>query len=133
MRVDEGMPAVGTLRPTDVARHSPAPLGQADPVPLGHTDPARRPEPDPGRPTPGWSQDALVLRDIVARLSAAWPSVDEAVVEGAVRSAYESFREATLRAYVPILTERRARKALGTAAGGAPAGQGHGHEDDERR
>ncbi|EMF52176.1 MULTISPECIES: hypothetical protein [Streptomyces] len=133
MTVDEDRPAVGTLRSTDVAHHSPAPLGHTDPVPLGHTDPARRPEPEPGRPTPGSSQDTLVLRDIVARLSAAWPSVDEAVVEGAVRSAYESFREARLRAFVPILTERRARKALGTAAGGAHAGGGHGHDDGERR
>ncbi|MGW1672322.1 three-helix bundle dimerization domain-containing protein [Streptomyces sp. NPDC002324] len=125
MTADEGMPAVGTLRPTDVARHSPAPQG--------HVDPARPPEPDPGPPTPGSSQDALVLRDIVARLSAVWPTVDEAVVEAAVRSAYEAFREARLRAYVPILAERRARKALGTAVGGPSAGHGQGHADGERR
>ncbi|MFF0084169.1 three-helix bundle dimerization domain-containing protein [Streptomyces canus] len=67
---------------------------------------------------------------MVTRLRAAWPTVDEATVEAVVRSAYESFREARVRAYVPILAERRARKVLG-AAGGAPS-PGHDHHEGER-
>ncbi|MBZ3905937.1 three-helix bundle dimerization domain-containing protein [Streptomyces griseiscabiei] len=64
------------------------------------------------------SQDELAsVRNMAARLSAAFPSVDPATVEATVRAAYDSFRLARVRAYVPILAERRARKALGAKSG----------------
>ncbi|QFR02062.1 hypothetical protein F9278_44510 [Streptomyces phaeolivaceus] len=58
------------------------------------------------------------IRNMAVRLSAAYPSVDRATVEATVRTAYDSFHLARVRAYVPILVERRARRALG-AKGGA--------------
>ncbi|MFF0429493.1 three-helix bundle dimerization domain-containing protein [Streptomyces sp. NPDC004520] len=62
------------------------------------------------------SQDELAsLRDTVARLGAAYPWLDSVDVEATVRTAYESFREARVRAYVPILVERRSRRALQAA------------------
>lgn len=61
--------------------------------------------------------EAGAVHDMVTRLRAAWPAVDEATVEAAVRSAYDSFRRARVRTYLPILAERRARRALGAVAG----------------
>ncbi|MEW2118820.1 three-helix bundle dimerization domain-containing protein [Streptomyces sp. NPDC005474] len=122
MTVDEGMTAVGTLSPADVASRSPAPVGP---------DPARPLDPDPGPRPSGSPEGVLAVRDIVARLRAAWPTVDKATVDAVVRSAYESFREARVRSYVPILAERRARKALSAAVGGPSPG--HDHYEGERR
>ncbi|WP_416070056.1 three-helix bundle dimerization domain-containing protein [Streptomyces scabiei] len=68
--------------------------------------------------------EALAIRDIVTRLRAALPAVDEATVEAAVRSAYDSFRRARVRTYVPILAERRARDMLGAPAGRRQRGTG---------
>lgn len=56
------------------------------------------------------------MRDTVARLRRARPGIAESVVEATVRSAYDSFRRAGVRTYVPILVERRARRVLGAAA-----------------
>ncbi|MFC4506883.1 MULTISPECIES: three-helix bundle dimerization domain-containing protein [Streptomyces] len=52
------------------------------------------------------------VQDVVRRLVLAYDSVDAAVVEAAVKEACEVFREARVRAFVPILVERRARGAL---------------------
>ncbi|WP_158820745.1 MULTISPECIES: three-helix bundle dimerization domain-containing protein [unclassified Streptomyces] len=77
---------------------------------------------DPGVSAPGtWSptpDELASVRTTVARLRAAYPSVDAATVETTVEAAYASFRQAKVRTYVPILAERRSRKAL--AAGSAP-------------
>ncbi|WP_157876875.1 three-helix bundle dimerization domain-containing protein [Streptomyces graminilatus] len=71
----------------------------------------------------------MSIRNMVARLSAACPSVDAVTVEATVMAAYDSFRMARVRAYVPILVERRSRRVLraadrsasGEAAEGGPA------------
>lgn len=77
---------------------------------------------DPGaQPTEQWSptpEELASLRTTVARLRAAYPSVDADTVEATVRAAYDSFRQARVRNYVPILAERRSRRAL--AAGSTP-------------
>ncbi|MFD0062376.1 three-helix bundle dimerization domain-containing protein [Streptomyces sp. NPDC056690] len=52
------------------------------------------------------------------------PTVHESVVATAVRSAYGFFRQTRVRAYVPILAERRARRTLGAAVGGHTARSG---------
>lgn len=75
----------------------------------------------------------LAVRDIVARLAAAWPAVAETTVEALVASAFESFREAKVRAYVPILVERRVRGVLGALCRDTPAGPGDGRYDGEER
>lgn len=88
---------------------------------------------DGGRPAPGLveggrpatqpsfaprsSQDELVaIQNVAARLMAAYPQADAATVEATVGTAYGSFRQARVRAFVPILVERRARTVLGAAA-----------------
>lgn len=89
----------------------------------GAPEPAAPEEPpDPPPPTP--PREAAAVRDTVTRLRAAWPAIDEATVEAAVRAAYDSFRRARVTAYVPILAERQARRVLGAAGGGAPDGDG---------
>ncbi|MEW2047305.1 three-helix bundle dimerization domain-containing protein [Streptomyces sp. NPDC005476] len=122
MTVD-AMPAVGSSNHAEVASRTPARPE--------HVDPGRPPDPDRAPRPSGSPKGVLAVRELVARLRAAWPTVDEAVVEAAVRSAYASLREARIRAYVPILAERRARKVLGAAVG-APS-PGHYHLDGERR
>ncbi|WP_359538879.1 three-helix bundle dimerization domain-containing protein [Streptomyces antibioticus] len=59
------------------------------------------------------------VRDVVGRLLLAYDFLDTATVEAAVRDAYEVFRDARIRAFVPILTERRARAALDAYRAGA--------------
>ncbi|MET9689573.1 hypothetical protein ABZY81_13995 [Streptomyces sp. NPDC006514] len=79
---------------------------------------------DPGaRTTEQWSptpEELASLRTTVARLKAAYPEVDADTVEATVRAAYDSFRQARVRRYVPILAERRSRKALAAAVRSAP-------------
>jgi hypothetical protein len=77
------------------------------------------------------SQHELVSsRNMVERLSAAYPSVDAVTVEVTVRTAYNSFHQARVRAYVPILAERRSRRVLRAADrtdGGAAPGPRRAH------
>ncbi|MFB9436316.1 three-helix bundle dimerization domain-containing protein [Streptomyces showdoensis] len=75
---------------------------------------------------PGSSDEEFTLDGLVARLAAAYPSVDAAAVEVAVRRAYGHFERARIRAYLPILVERRSRKALDVvrASGSGPAPDG---------
>lgn len=79
---------------------------------------------DLGAPPPR-SQDDLErvsVRNVASRLRAAHPLVDAATVEAMVRKAYDSFDGARVRAYVPILVERRCRRALRAAFRTAPPG-----------
>ncbi|WP_365125527.1 three-helix bundle dimerization domain-containing protein [Streptomyces sp. NPDC052127] len=117
MTVDKGVPPVVASSPVDIASRDPAPLEHTDPA--GPPDPPDPPSPaDPPDPRPpGSPEEVVAVRDLVARLRATWPTVDEAAVEAVVRSAYDSFRQARVRAYIPILVERRARRTLGEAAG----------------
>ncbi|MFG2973268.1 three-helix bundle dimerization domain-containing protein [Streptomyces sp. NPDC048331] len=78
----------------------------------------RAPAPDAGSPNP---EELAAARTTVARLRAAYPSVDAATVEATVEAAYASFRQAKVRKYVPILAERRSRKALAAAGSTPPA------------
>ncbi|MFD5594033.1 three-helix bundle dimerization domain-containing protein [Streptomyces griseorubiginosus] len=77
--------------------------------------------------------DDPAVRDMVARLSAAWPAVAETTVEAVVASAFESFREARVRAYVPILVERRVRKVLGALCRDTPSCPEDGRYEGEER
>ncbi|MFG2232534.1 three-helix bundle dimerization domain-containing protein [Streptomyces sp. NPDC048723] len=85
---------------------------------------------DPGAPTTEeWSptpEELASVRTTVARLKAAYPSVDADTVEATVEAAYDAFRQARVRRYVPILAERRSRKALSVAAGSTPDTAGDG-------
>ncbi|MER6253202.1 hypothetical protein ABT224_17755 [Streptomyces sp. NPDC001584] len=74
-------------------------------------------------PTP---EELASVRTTVARLKAAYPSVDADTVEAAVEAAYDAFRQAKVRKYVPILAERRSRKALAAATGSTPDTAGDG-------
>jgi hypothetical protein len=112
MTVDEGFPPAGTLPYRESGRGSPPPAEHAGP------------EAPPKAPPVDRAAEAVAIRETVTRLRAAWPAVDEATVEATVRSAYDSFRRARVRAYVAILAERRARSVLGAAAGATPAGDG---------
>ncbi|WP_406404481.1 hypothetical protein OH805_34980 [Streptomyces sp. NBC_00879] len=58
----------------------------------------------------------MAIQNVAARLMAAYPQADAATVEATVGTAYGSFRQARVRAFVPILVERRARTVLGAAA-----------------
>ncbi|WP_406333957.1 three-helix bundle dimerization domain-containing protein [Streptomyces sp. NBC_00203] len=62
----------------------------------------------------------MSVRNMVARLSADYPSVDTVTVEATVRAAYDAFHQARVRAYVPILAERRSRRVLRAACRTAP-------------
>ncbi|MEU9700985.1 three-helix bundle dimerization domain-containing protein [Streptomyces sp. NPDC047981] len=81
---------------------------------------------DPGDPPLDSPDESPSVRDIAARLRAAFPLVDAVVVDATVRTAYEAFRQARVRAYIPILVERRSRQALATLQ--VPPGR----EPDER-
>ncbi|GAA3264681.1 three-helix bundle dimerization domain-containing protein [Streptomyces lavendulae] len=79
----------------------------------------RAPAP-PGLPRAGAPDEPAAVRDLVARLKAAYPTVDAVTVEAAVRAAYDSFHRARVRAYIPILAERRSRRALDAVCRAAP-------------
>ncbi|MFF8375885.1 three-helix bundle dimerization domain-containing protein [Streptomyces sp. NPDC015661] len=98
-----------------------------------YSEPVERPDPEgPADLLSSGSQDELVsIRETVARLGAAYPSLDAVAVETTVRAAYESFRQARVRAYVPILVERRSRRALDAAARTAPGQARDGRADPE--
>ncbi|MEW2564392.1 three-helix bundle dimerization domain-containing protein [Streptomyces griseorubiginosus] len=119
MTVDEGI--------FRVAAPSPEPRDRV-PTDLPERGEPHRP-PRPGSP----QDDDLAVRDIVARLAAAWPAVAETTVEALVASAFESFREAKVRAYVPILVERRVRGVLGALCRDTPSGPGNGRYEGEER
>ncbi|MFI1645516.1 three-helix bundle dimerization domain-containing protein [Streptomyces avidinii] len=79
--------------------------------------PAPAPAPAEVQPTP---EELSSVRDTVLRLRTAYPAADQVAVEAAVKAAYDSFRGARVRNYVPILAERRSRKALAAAFRAVP-------------
>ena len=100
MTIEEQTPQVACL-PVEGSRRRPEPVERtaAQPNLLSHG-----------------SRDELVsIQNMVVRLSAAYPSVDAVTVEATVRAAYDSFRQARVRAYIPILVERRSRRVLRAA------------------
>ncbi|MFD5119554.1 three-helix bundle dimerization domain-containing protein [Streptomyces sp. NPDC058385] len=109
-------PAGGAPPPFEAGNCSSRPEEQAEPE--------LQPEAPPSVP---YADDPAV-RDMVGRLRAAWPT---SVVATAVRSAYDFFRQARVRAYVPILAERRARRTLGAAVGGHNARSGERRPGEE--
>ncbi|MET9857000.1 hypothetical protein ABZY57_29220 [Streptomyces sp. NPDC006450] len=68
----------------------------------------------------------MSVRMTVARLKVAYPGVDADTVEATVEAAYDAYRRARVRKYVPILAERRSRKALAAATGSTPDTAGDG-------
>ncbi|MEW2082837.1 three-helix bundle dimerization domain-containing protein [Streptomyces sp. NPDC005283] len=118
MTVEEQTPQVGPCLPVEGSSRRPGLVERADPAG------------PPDLPSPGSHDERVSIRNMVARLSAAYPSVDAVTVEATVRTAYDSFHRARVRAYVPILVERRSRRVLGAACRTAPgqATDGGGRE-----
>lgn len=108
MTVEEQTPDVRGCLPVGSLIRRPGPVKRTGPA-----GPATAPPPG--------SQDELVsVRNMMARLRAVYPSVDAVTVEATVRTAYDSFHQARVRAYVPILVERRSRRVLRAACRTAP-------------
>ncbi|MEV7068522.1 hypothetical protein AB0N97_37935 [Streptomyces collinus] len=112
MTIDGRAPRVVRLPDEDEGLHR-------RPEPVEGADPAA----PPNRPSHGSQDDIASIRNLVARLSAAYPSVDAGIVEVPVMGAYDAFRQARVRAYVPILVERRSRRELRAASGPAVDGR----------
>jgi hypothetical protein len=93
--------------------------GEAGPTLAGTTG-LSGPAGPSGPPSAAASDQAPSLEDLVARLTVVYPSVDPSAVQAAVRAAHDHFEQARVRAYVPILVERRSRKALDSALAAAP-------------
>ncbi|MFF0001267.1 three-helix bundle dimerization domain-containing protein [Streptomyces avermitilis] len=108
MTVEERTPQVGARLPVEAVSRHAGPVERAGPA-----------EP-PNVPSPGPQDECVSIRNLVARLRADYPSVDAVTVEVAVRTAYDVFHRARVRAYVPILVERRSRRVLGAACPTAP-------------
>ncbi|MEU6974927.1 MULTISPECIES: three-helix bundle dimerization domain-containing protein [unclassified Streptomyces] len=68
----------------------------------------------------GTVDESVPLAELVVRLVASYPSVDVATVETVVRGACAHFEHARIRAYLPILIERRSRKELDAVRGDGP-------------
>ncbi|WP_328928925.1 hypothetical protein OG429_33090 [Streptomyces sp. NBC_00190] len=103
MAVEEQTPHIAACLPVGGLSGHPGPVEGAGPA---------RP---PTVPPPGSHEQLVSIRNMVARLRAAYPSVDAVTVEATVKAAYDSFRQARVRAYVPILVERRSRSELRAA------------------
>ncbi|WP_052757905.1 three-helix bundle dimerization domain-containing protein [Streptomyces yangpuensis] len=58
------------------------------------------------------SEDALTIRAVAERLMKSHPRVDAGLVQSSVQTAYEELRYARVRAYLPVLMERRAQDLL---------------------
>ncbi|MFF0201188.1 three-helix bundle dimerization domain-containing protein [Streptomyces sp. NPDC005017] len=129
-------------RPPDLPDHRQEPTGRPAALPDHRSDlpgpsdhpreqahPAALPAPPPPSPAPSAAppDEALAVSELVTVLKAGWPAVDEGVIEAAVKEAYDAFRPARIRAFVPILVERRVRRAL-REHGGTPGGP-----EDRRR
>lgn len=108
MTVGERAPRIGACRPAEGRSLLAGPAEGADPAA------------PPGLPPPGPPDEPVAVRDLVARLRASYPTVDAVTVEAAVKAAYDSFHRARIRAYIPILAERRSRRALDAACRAAP-------------
>ncbi|CCK28694.1 hypothetical protein BN159_4315 [Streptomyces davaonensis JCM 4913] len=59
------------------------------------------------------AQEAVALLRVAEGLKTAYPALPPEAVDAAVASAHEAFHEARIRAFIPILVERRARILLG--------------------
>ncbi|WAZ23011.1 hypothetical protein STRCI_004323 [Streptomyces cinnabarinus] len=79
------------------------------------------------------AQEAVALLRVAAGLRTAYPALDPEVVDAAVASAYEAFREARVRVYIPILVERRARILLGAVARDAARQESEAGRDGGRQ
>ncbi|MFD4141703.1 MULTISPECIES: three-helix bundle dimerization domain-containing protein [unclassified Streptomyces] len=58
------------------------------------------------------SDDALTIRNVTERLVTALPGVNSHRVHRSVQIAYNEFRYARVRSYLPVLMERRAKDLL---------------------
>ncbi|MFE2327992.1 three-helix bundle dimerization domain-containing protein [Streptomyces sp. NPDC059385] len=58
------------------------------------------------------SEDAITIRRVAERLMQAHPRLDPGLVRSTVQTAYDEFRYARVRAYLPVLMERRAKDLL---------------------
>ncbi|MFE2267742.1 three-helix bundle dimerization domain-containing protein [Streptomyces lavendulae] len=58
------------------------------------------------------SDDALTIRHVAERLIKSHPALDAGLVQESVQTAYEELRYARVRAYLPVLMERRAKDLL---------------------
>ncbi|WP_368084023.1 three-helix bundle dimerization domain-containing protein [Streptomyces sp. NBC_01275] len=121
MTIEEQTPPVPACLPVEDLSRRPGPAERTDPA-----GPPNLSSPDSG-------DELASIRNMVARLRAAYPSVDAVTVEVTVRTAYDLFRQARVRAYVPILVERRSRRVLTAACRTAPGQAVDGRAAPETR
>ncbi|GAA2745948.1 three-helix bundle dimerization domain-containing protein [Kitasatospora cinereorecta] len=57
-------------------------------------------------------EDEEAMGLVAARLKSAHPGADPATVDALVGRAYDELRDARVRAFIPVLVERRARALL---------------------
>ncbi|MFA7763621.1 three-helix bundle dimerization domain-containing protein [Streptomyces sp. NPDC048723] len=58
------------------------------------------------------TEDVLIIHHVAERLLRSHPGLDTATINGAVQTAYDEFRYARVRTYLPVLLERRAQDLL---------------------
>lgn len=75
--------------------------------------PARPPMPDDAS-----AREAREIGEVVGRLRARFPAIDQDRIRGVVDSCHEAFRGRPIRDFVPILVERLARDELARTPSG---------------
>ncbi|WP_368078522.1 three-helix bundle dimerization domain-containing protein [Streptomyces sp. NBC_01142] len=58
------------------------------------------------------TDDAGAIRHVIERLARSRPDLDSRLVRRSVETAYDEFRYARVRNYLPVLMERRAKDLL---------------------
>ncbi|MCY0946111.1 three-helix bundle dimerization domain-containing protein [Streptomyces antarcticus] len=66
------------------------------------------------------TEDASMVRHVAERLLKTHPALGTEAVDGAVQTAYDEFRYARVRTYLPVLLERRAGDLLEKDSHGRP-------------
>ncbi|ATZ22345.1 hypothetical protein SLAV_02105 [Streptomyces lavendulae subsp. lavendulae] len=122
MYLKGGAPAEGGQLAADLCHHRPRTAAK-DRLPgrnrLRDTVEKAIPEEGP-RYVIAESDDALTSRHVAERLIKSHPALDVDLVQKSAQTAYEELRYARVRAYLPVLMERRAKDLLSSDA--LPAG-----------
>ncbi|MGW1882553.1 three-helix bundle dimerization domain-containing protein [Streptomyces sp. NPDC001970] len=100
MSTDEPAYEVGDSAPPKGATRGPGPRVCADPAPPQVAE-ASAPQ-----------DEDVAIRHVAARLKTAYPSIDPAIMDAVVATAYGTFEQAKIRTYIPILVTRRVRSML---------------------
>ena len=60
--------------------------------------------------------DDMIITEVVARLTLAFPDVDATLLTGMVADSVRAFTDARVRSFVPVLVERQVTTALRLAS-----------------